>query len=176
MTAGTLSINRSENIMGSCYQISRVCQSFRKAYAAIEPANPEVGPWSSDSVRRARGGRSVSARCTHDGGRSFLYIGAPTPRAAIHGRWLFPLVRFLHTGEYLPCTFPVPSPNLPCTFPEPSRSFDSSTQTEGAAASGTQMAISTQTEATSLPPSLYLPCTFPVPSLYLPCTFPVPSP
>ena len=43
---GTL-ITPSENIMQSCYQISRLCQMFRKAVQAIHPESPEVGPWES---------------------------------------------------------------------------------------------------------------------------------
>ena len=42
---GTL-LQPSENIMQSCYQISRLCQCFRRAAAAISPDNPEVGPWA----------------------------------------------------------------------------------------------------------------------------------
>ena len=43
---GTL-VSPSENIMQSCYQISRLCQTFRKAVQAIVPDNPDVGPWDS---------------------------------------------------------------------------------------------------------------------------------
>jgi hypothetical protein len=35
----------SENIMQSCYQISRLCTMFRKAHDAMHPNNPDVGPW-----------------------------------------------------------------------------------------------------------------------------------
>jgi len=40
-------IQQSENIMQSCYQISRLCVKFREAHAAINPDSPDIGPWDS---------------------------------------------------------------------------------------------------------------------------------
>ena len=44
---GVTILQPSENIMQSCYQISRLCLMFRKAMAAITPENPEVGAWET---------------------------------------------------------------------------------------------------------------------------------